>query len=325
MDKMKAIVCPKYGTPDVLQVKEVDKPHPKKMEVLIKIHSSTVTMGDCRIISFNFAKWFWLPGKFIFGFSKPREDIPGWELSGIVEKVGSEVTKFKEGDSVFGFTDGIGFGGTNAEYKCLPQSSIVPFSPKRMQYDQAAVLSIGGLTALYFLRKAKIEQGYKVLINGASGSVGTYAVQLAKSFGAEVTGVCSNRNIELVQSLGADHVIDYTVEDFAKNGRSYDVIFDTVDKISFKNCKNSLSKEGIYLTVDWPFVQAVWASLASKKKIIFGMAPQSTEDMIYLRNLVERDLLKPVIDRYFVLGDAVEAYKYVDNGHKVGNVVIKIE
>jgi NADPH:quinone reductase-like Zn-dependent oxidoreductase len=244
MDTMKAIVCPKYGTPDVLQLKEVDKPHPEKTEVLIKIHSSTVTSGDCRIISFRFAKWFWLPGKFILGFTRPRKDIPGWELSGIVEKVGSEVAKFKEGDSVFGFTDGIGFGGTNAEYKCISQSSIVHFNPKKMQYDQAAVLSIGGLTALHFLRKAGIKHGHKVLINGASGSVGTYAVQIAKSFGAEVTGVCSGRNIELVRSLGADHVIDYTVEDFAKNGESYDVIFDAVDKVSFKNCKSSLSEEG---------------------------------------------------------------------------------
>jgi len=321
---MKAIICSKYGTPEVLQLKNIKKPIPKKDEVLIKINTSTVTAGDCRIIEYNFAKWFWLPGKFVFGFTKPRKQIPGWELSGTIEETGKDVNDFKTGDTVFGFTNGVSFGGTNAEYKCLPEKSIVAFDTAKVSFDDAAVLSIGGLTALYFLRKAGIKEGDKVLIHGASGSVGTYAVQLAKYFGAEVTGVCSAKNHDIVKSVGADHIIDYKKEDFTKNNIKYDVIFDTVDKVSFSKCKKSLSERGKYLTSDWPFLQSFWVSLTSKKKLIIGMAPQDKDVMNYLKDLVERKILKPVIDRTYKLEEAVEAYKYVSTGHKVGNVIIKV-
>lgn len=321
---MKAIVCPKYGGPEVLRVKEFEKPTPEDEEVLVKIHASTATTGDCRIIRYSFAPWFWLPGKFILGFTKPRKQIPGWELSGQIESAGKSVSQFKKGDRVFGYTEGISFGGTNAEYKCISQDRIVSFNDSSISYEEAAVLPVGGLTALYLLRKANVGQSQKILINGASGSVGTYAVQLAKYFGAKVTGVCSGRNVELVKSIGADIVIDYTKEDFTKNGQSYDVIFDAVGKTSFSHCKDSLKNNGIYVTVDWPFLQALWASLTSKKKIIFGMAPHRIEDLIFLKKLVETGKLKPVIDKSFTLDEAIEAYSYVEKGHKRGNVVIAV-
>lgn len=260
----------------------------------------------------------------MFGITKPRKEIPGWELSGEIESTGKNVTQFKKGDKVFGYSKGVSFGGTNAEYKCLSQDRIVTIDLSRISYEDAAVLPVGGLTALYLLRKANVEVGQKVLIYGASGSVGTYAVQLSKYYGAEVTGVCSSRNFELVKSLGADTVIDYTKEDFTKNGLTYDVIFDAVSKISFHRCKDSLQKNGAYLTVDWPFLQRVWTSITSEKRILFGMSTDSNEDLIFLKELVEKGKLKPVIDRSYPLEEAVEAYRYVDQGHKKGNVIITV-
>jgi len=322
---MKAIVCTKYGSPDVLQFREIEKPIPKDNEALIKVYASTVNTGDCRIIRFDFAKWFWLPGRIIFGFTKPRKNIPGWELSGEIESVGKDVKRFKKGDKVFGYNKGISFGGTNAEYKCLSEDRFVSIDLSKMSYEDAAVLPIGGLTALHFLRKANTKTEHKVLIYGASGSVGTYAVQLAKYFGAEVTGVCSSKNFELVRSLGADKVIDYSKEDFTKNRQTYDIIFDTVSKISFSYCKSSLKQKGIYLTVDWPFLQVLWTSMASNKKIIMGMAPDKIEDLKYLKDLVEKKKIMPVIDKTYPLEQAVEAYRYVDKGHKKGNVTITIK
>lgn len=319
---MKAIVCTKYGTPANLHLREVNKPIPKDNEVLIQVYSSTVTAGDCRIIRFNFAKWFWLPGRFIFGFTKPRKEIPGWELSGVIESVGRNVKQFNAGDTVFGFSKGISLGGTNAEYKCLPAHRVVKFDPTSISFDEAAVIPIGGLTALHFLRKARTSKDKKVLIIGASGSVGTYAVQLAKLFGAKVTGVCSTRNIELVKSLGADNVIDYSKEDFTKNGKQYDIVFDTVAKYPFSRCKKSLATKGTFLTVDWPLIQALWSFLFGKKKVIIGMAPDRIEDLVYLKELVETKKVKPVIDKVYRLEEAVEAYKYVDTGRKRGNVLL---
>ena len=321
---MKAIVCTKYGAPEVLRLKEVKKPVPRDNEALVKVFVSTVTTGDCRIRRFDFAKWFWLPGRFILGFTKPRKEIPGWELAGVIESVGNEVEHFKVGDNVFGFNKGISFGGTNAEYKCLPVNRLVKFDPNTISFDEVAVIPIGGLTALYFLRKAKTSKGKKVLIIGASGSVGTYAVQLAKFFGAEVTGVCSTRNMELVKSLGADEVIDYSKEDFTKNVKKYDIIFDTVDKSSFFRCKKSLRDKGLFLTVDWPFLIGLWTSLFSNKKVIIGMAPDRIEDLIYIKELVESKKIKPVIDKTYPLEEVVEAYRYVDTGRKRGNVILKI-
>jgi NADPH:quinone reductase-like Zn-dependent oxidoreductase len=322
---MKAIVCTGYGPPEVLKIKEVKDPVPGKKEALIKVKMSTVTTGDCRIRSFTFARWFWLPGKFLFGFRKPRKAIPGWELSGEIEALGTRVTKFRKGDRVFSYNKGISFGGTNAEYKCLSEDRLVEFNPDKISFEEAAVIPIGGLTALYFLRKAKIQKGQKVLIYGASGSVGTYAVQLANYFGAEVTGVCSTRNLDLVFSLGSAHVIDYTKEDFTRKAQCYDVIFDTVSKTSFSACKNSLNKQGRFLTTDWPFLQALWKSIFGHKKIIIGMAPDRVEDLVYLKDLVEMGEIKAVIDKVFPLEEAVEAYRYVDGGHKRGNVVISID
>jgi len=322
---MKAVVCTKYGPPEVLKLKEVTKPIPKKNEALIKVYASTVTTGDCNIRRFDFGtKWFWLPGKIIFGFTKPRRDIPGWELAGEIESVGKDVKRFKKGDKVFGTHKGISFGGTNAEYKCLSEDRLVSINLDKMSYAEAAVLPIGGLTALHFLRQANIKNGQKVLIYGASGSVGTYAVQLARYFGAKVTGVCSSKNFELVRSLGADQVIDYSTEDFTKNGQTYDVIFDTVIKISFSHCKSSLKQKGVYLTNDWPIIQTLWTSLTSNKRIIMGMAPDKIENLIFLKDLVEKKKIKPVIDKTYPLEQAVEAYRYVDKGHKKGNLVITV-
>ncbi len=321
-DKMKAIVCTKYGPPEVLQLKDVEKPSPKDDEVLIKVYASTVTSGDVRTRSFTWEPWFWLPGRIYYGFRKPRKKIPGNELAGEIELVGKDVKLFENGDQVFGYTKGISFGGTNAEYKNLSVEGLMALKPTNMTYEEATAVPIGGLTALYLLKKADIHNGQKILIYGASGSVGTFAVQLAKYFGAEVTGVCSTTNLQLVKSLGADKVIDYTNEDFTKNGLTYDAIFDAVMKTSFSHCKSSLKQRGSYITVDWPLLQVLRTKIIGNKKIIFGIAPNRTEDLIFLKELIEAGKIKAVIDRRYPLEQTAEAHRYVDKGHKKGNVVI---
>jgi len=320
---MKAIVCTKYGPPDVLQLKEVEKPTPRDNEVLIRIHATTVTSGDVWIRSSTYAPWFWLPARIMYGLRKPRKTIPGNELAGEIESVGKDVTRFKKGDQVYGIIWKTSFGGANAEYKCLPESWVA-IKPANMTYEEAAAVPIGGLTALHLLRKGDIQNGQKVLIYGASGSVGTFAVQLAKYLGADVTGVCSATNIEMVKSLGADRLIDYTKEDFTKSGQTYDVIFDAVRKTSFSRCKSSLRQRGIYITVDWPLLTALWASIVGSRKVIFGMAKR-IEDLIFLRELIEAGKLKSVIDRRYPLEQTAEAHRYVNQGHKKGNVVITVE
>ncbi len=321
---MKAIVCTEYGPPEVLQLREVEAPTPKDNELLIRVHATTVTFGDVRIRSFTWPLWFRLPGRVMYGLTRPRKDIPGNELAGTVEAVGRDVTRFKTGDQVFGIAWGTSFQGATAEYKCLPEDGMVAVMPANMTHEQASALPVGGLTALHFLRTADIQVGQRVLIYGASGSVGTFAVQFAKYFGAEVTGVCSTPNLEMVESLGADKVIDYTKEDFTKSGQIYDVIFDAVSKTSFSRCKNSLKQGGLFLTTDWPILRALWTSMMGTKKVIMGIARQNPEDMIFLKELVEAGKIESVIDRCYPLEQTAEAHRYVEKGHKKGNVVIAI-
>ncbi|MFC1539478.1 NAD(P)-dependent alcohol dehydrogenase [Candidatus Latescibacterota bacterium] len=322
---MKAIVCTKYGPPEVLQLKEVEKPVPKDNEILIRVYATTVTFGDVRIRSFTWPLWFRLPGRIMYGLRKPRKNIPGNELAGVIESVGKDVTLFRKGDQVFGIAWGTSFQSATAEFKCLPEDGMIAMKPANMTYEEAAALPVGGLTALHFLRKGNIQSGQKVLIYGASGSVGTFAVQLARYFGAEVTGVCSTTNIEMVKSIGADIVIDYTKEDFTKNGQTYDIIFDAVSKTSFSRCKSSLKQRGRYLTTDWPLLQVLWTSKVGTKKVIVGIASQNPEDLIFLNELAQTGKLKSVIDRCYPLEQTAEAHRYVEKGHKKGNVVITLE
>ena len=323
---MKAIVYERYGPPEVLQLKEVEKPAPKDNEVLIKIHATTVTSGDWRVRSLNVPVGFGFISRLVFGVSRPRQPILGTELAGEIESVGKDVSRFKVGDQVFAFSD---FGmGCHAEYKCMPQDGAVALKPANLTYEAAAALSFGGTTALDFFRRAKLQSGERVLVNGASGAVGTAAVQLAKHFGAIVTGVCSTANVELVRSLGASHVIDYTQEDFAQNGETYDVIVDTVGTAPFSRSKASLKEGGRLLMVlaGLPdMLQIPWVSMTSSKKVIAGPAAVRVEDLRFLAGLAEAGEFKPVIDRRYPFEQIAEAHRYVDTGRKKGNVIITLE
>lgn len=323
---MKAILCTKYGPPDVLKLIDADKPSPKDNEVLIKILATTVTVADTRVRGFIVPLSFWIPARIALGFFKPKKSVLGMELAGEIESVGKNVMSFKSGDQVFAFT-GHNIFNAYAEYICLPENKVLPIKPADISFEDAACLPLGGLTALYFLKKGKINKGQKAVIFGASGSVGTFAVQIAKSFGAEVTGVCSSANIELVKSLGADYVIDYTKEDFTKNGETYDLIFDTVGKSSISNCAKSLTKEGIFLhAVATPgiSIQMAWISMITGKKLLGGDTIEKIEDLLFLKELVVQGKLKPVIDRRYPFEQIVEAHKYVEKGHKKGNVIITL-
>ena len=323
---MKAIVYERYGPPEVLQLKEVKKPTPKDNEVLIKTHATTVTSGDWRVRSLNVPAGFGLIMRLVFGVTIPKQPILGTELAGIVETVGKDVRKFKVGNQVFAFSDAA--MGCHAEYKCMPEDGAMALKPANLTYEEAAALSFGGTTALDFFRRGKLQSGEKVLVNGASGGVGTAAVQLAKHFGADVTGVCSTTNVELVRSLGASHVIDYTKEDFTQNGETYDVIIDTAGTAPFSRSKSSLKERGRLLMVlgGLPdMLRIPWVSMTSSKKVVAGPAAGRAEDLRFLAGLAEAGEFKPVIDRCYPFEQIAEAHSYVDTGRKKGNVIITLE
>ncbi len=312
---MRAVICREYGPPEVLELQQVAKPVPKDHDVLIKVHATTAHRGDVRIRSFDVPRGQRLAARLVLGFARPKNPILGMELAGEVEAVGRDVTLFKPGDEVFAFT---GWGlGAYAEYVCLPEKprrsvtkdGMLATKPAGMTFEEAAAgAATGGVTALRVLRKASIASGQKVLIYGASGSVGTYAMQLAKSFGAEVTGVCSTANLDLVRSLGADRVIDYTRQDFTEGGETYDVVFDAVDKLEPSRARSPLKKTGVYLNVNRDS----------------GSGAGSPEDLVFLKELIESGQVRAVIDRRYPLEEIVEAHTYVEKGHKKGHVVVAV-
>lgn len=323
---MKAVTWTKYGPPDVLKLQEVEKPIPKDNEILIKVHAATVTAGDCEARSLSFPVWLSLPMRLYVGINKPKRlTILGQELAGRIEAVGKDVKQFKVGDQIFAAT-GVAMGAY-AQYTCLPADGVLSLKPSNMSYEEAAAIPTGGLEALHFLRKATVTSGESVLINGAAGSIGTAAVQLAKYFGAHVTAVDSTEKLAMLRSVGADQVIDYTQEDFTKNGQTYDVIFDVVGKSSFSRSLNSLKPKGCYLLANPKLSQMFrgrWISRMGSKKVIAGAADQKAEDLLFLKELIEAGKLKTVIDRRYPLAQAAEAHRYAETGQKMGNVVLTV-
>lgn len=325
---MKAVVYEQYGSADVLQLNEVPKPTPRQKEVLIRVHAATVTTGDVNMRGFTFVPpgFGFLP-RLMFGLRKPKKNILGVEVAGVIESIGGNVSLFKPGDQVFGInsTD----LGAYAEYVCWPEKRALAIKPSTITYEEAAAVPFGAGTALYFLRDlAKIQPGQKVLVNGASGGVGVYGVQLAKYYGADVTGVCSTANMDLVRSLGADRVIDYTKDDIRKYAEKYDVIFDTVvGKTSFSTYENSLKPKGLYLAVAGgmrEMRQMLWTSWRGGKKVLAGSPSERREDLMFISELIEARKIKPVIDRRYPLEQIADAHRYVDTGRKRGSVVITV-
>jgi len=317
---MKAIELTKYGAPEFLQMKEVEKPSPKDNEILIKIHATSVSSGDARM---RRADPFII--RLIFGFKRPRKPVLGVVVAGEVEAIGTSVSKYKIGDQVFG-SSGMNFGA-HAEYVAVPEDAVLALKPGNMSYEEAASIPFGATASMHFLRIANIQKGQKVLIYGASGALGTMAVQLAKNYGAEITAVCSTTNVELMKSLGADHVIDYTQEDFTRNGKKYDVVFDTIGKVSLRKALKLLSDNGYLLLASAGIGTMIGGSIKSmfiKKKIVSGVIKETVKDMNFFKQLIEKGSLKAVIDRTYPLEQIAEAHAYVDKGHKKGNVIIAI-
>ena len=331
---MKAIVYDKFGPPEVLELKEVEKPIPKDNEILVKVHATPVTYGEIiarnsKNISprkFNMPFLFWLIQRLDFGFRKPKKKILGSEFAGKVESIGKDVKLFKKGEEVFGYL-GPG-GGANAEFVSMPEDGRVALKPTNMTYEEASTVPFGAMTASNLLKKINIQKGQKVLINGASGGIGSFAVQLAKNSGAEVTGVCSTSKLDYVKSLGADKIIDYTQEDFTKSGETYDVIFDILVKSSFSSGKKSLEKNGRYLYASFKtrkLLQMLRTSIMGKKKVICAISMDKTEDLIAIKELIETGKIKSIIDRSFTVDQAAEAHDYVEKGLRKGHVVITFD
>jgi len=322
---MKAAIATEYGAPNVVQLQDVERPTPNADELLIRIHATTVTSGDWRVRSLNVPTGFGLLSRLLSGLRRPRQPILGTELAGVVEAVGSDATRFEVGDAVFAYSDAA--MGAHAEYIALPEDGAIAHKPSNLTFEEAAALSFGGTTALYFLRESDIQHGERVLVNGASGGVGTATVQLAKHFGAHMTGVCSTGNIELVRSLGADRVIDYTKEDVVERGERYDIIVDTAGTLPFARSKRILNDGGRLLLVlgSLPsMLQIPWVALTSNKKVIAGAASGTAEDLTFLASLAETGAFTPFIDRRYPFERIAEAHAYVDQGHKTGNVVVNV-
>jgi NADPH:quinone reductase-like Zn-dependent oxidoreductase len=325
---MRAVVCTDYGAPDLLQLRDVPKPVPKDNEVLVRIRATTVSAADCELRRFDFAPWIWVPMRLAFGIRRPRRRVLGQELAGDVDAVGGKVRSFRKGDRVFAAT-GIGLGA-HAEYICLresPQTGAIATMPATVGYEEAAAVPYGGGEALQFLRKANVRSGQRVLVNGAGGSFGTFAVQLAKVLGAHVTAVDSAPKLEMLRTIGADRVIDYAQEDFTDGSETYDVIFDVVRNTPSGRMVRLLTENGWLLMANPGFLQIVrarWASRGSKKRVSFAASSGTSEDLAYLRGLVEAGRLHPVIDRRFPLEQMVEAHRYAEAGQKLGNVVVVV-
>lgn len=331
---MKAIQYTEYGSPEVLKLVEVEKPTPKDNEILIRIHATSVNYGDTLARNFgntpasqfNMPGLFYIPARMEFGFNKPKKQILGSELAGEVEAVGKDAQLFKKGDQVFGYRGAS--MGAYAEYICMPENGMVALKPANMTYTEAAIIPYGALTALNLLRNVNIQPGQKVLIHGASGGIGSAAVQLAKYYGAEVTGVCGTRRLEFVKALGADHVIDYTKTDFTQNGETYDLIFDILGKGSFARCKNSLKPNGTYLLASFKMkqlLQMLWTKITGGKKVLCALSGEKVGDLLIVKELVEMGKIKAIIDKRFPLEQTAEAHRYIEEGHKKGNVVITVE
>jgi len=321
---MQAMVYERYGSPDVLHLKDVETPAPGDNDVLIKTHAATVTAGDCEIRGFNVPMWIWLPIRIMMGLTKPRRQILGQELAGEIAAVGKDVTNFQIGDQVFATC--INFGAY-AQYHCMSSEGPVAIKPGNLSFEEAATIPTGGYNALHFLRKANIQRGQKVLINGAGGCIGVMAIQLAKYYGAEVTGVDSTAKLELLRNIGADHVVDYTQVDFTTSGERYDVIMDVIGKSPFSRSVGSLTESGYYLLANprfWRILRGAWTSMTSSKTVIFSFAASYAKDLDYLKGLIEEGRIRAVIDRTYPLEKVAEAHIYMETGRKKGCVALKI-